>query len=204
MLYWIMKVIFPLSAFFMDHGSRECTDLIYRVLSRPSAALPAWTSGSAAGQWCGRPPSLHTGSPVCSSPSPWAGRQPCQTLLSLWIRWGLYELCWKCWSQSKIRPSLFYGNNRSTLYDVGSAPHLIVVDLMLSPLLTRLYACHMSSGSSGISTTCLETRRHDRTGALPGQFQVKAGETHPVPFLSRSRCTSFMAWNRGPWIYLWL
>ena len=80
-----------------------------------------------------------------------------------------------------------------TVRYVGSAPHLIVVDLMLSPSLTRLYACHMSSDSSGISTTCLETRRHDRTGALPGQFQVKAGETHPMPLLSMSRCTSFMA-----------
>lgn len=39
-------------------------------------------------------------------------------------------------------------------------PDLMVVDLMLSPAVTRLYACHMSSGSSGMRTTCLQEGSH--------------------------------------------
>jgi len=39
-------------------------------------------------------------------------------------------------------------------------PNLMVVDLMLSPAVTRLYACHMSSGSSGMRTTCLQEGSH--------------------------------------------
>ena len=33
--------------------------------------------------------------------------------------------------------------------------HRIVVDFKLSPDVTRLYKCHISSDSSGINTTCL-------------------------------------------------
>lgn len=134
------------------------TYLVCHRTHNPSFAWLEWASGSVAGRWYDKHPSIttFTNNIIALSKA---------LTLTYWFSWIFRPFTRNSHAEvSNSMPSTESVRVVRTLFVVlepvadSSFTFRMVVDLTLSPRATRLYTCHMSSGSSGTSTTWLSGR----------------------------------------------